>query len=51
MKGQSVWGTEDQNDSFFSPRGSRSDAVQIMALLDASLLVWLGWRPEKACLL
>eukprot|EP00439_Symbiodinium_sp_Y106_P058947 s1357_g8.t1 len=46
----------DQNDSFFSPRGSRSDAVQIMALLDASLLVlaelgllWHGLAQRRLC--
>ncbi|CAE7429857.1 CALS7 [Symbiodinium sp. CCMP2592] len=46
----------DQNDSFFSPRGSRSDAVQIMALLDATLLVlaelgllWHGLAQRRLC--
>ena len=43
--------SKDQDDSFFSPRGSRSDAVQIMALLDASLLVLLDWDHGKEVVL
>ncbi|CAK9081566.1 3-beta-glucan synthase) (Protein GLUCAN SYNTHASE-LIKE 12) [Durusdinium trenchii] len=46
----------DQNDSFFAPRKSRSDAVQVMALLDATLLVlaelgllWHGLSQRRLC--
>ena len=33
---------QDQDDTFFAPRKSRSDAIQVMALFDASLLVSLS---------
>ena len=33
---------EAKNSSFFSPRGSQSDAVQIMSLVDVCFMVWLG---------
>ena len=38
---------QDQDDTFFAPRKSRSDAIQIMALFDASLLVSLSLAVGK----
>eukprot|EP00434_Breviolum_minutum_P020699 symbB.v1.2.018253.t1/scaffold1449.1/size118046/4 len=47
---------EDQDDTFFAPRKSRSDAIQVMALFDAVLLVftemgllWHGLAQRRLC--
>lgn len=47
---------EDQDDTFFAPRKSRSDAIQVMSLFDASLLVlaelgmlWHGLSQRRLC--